>query len=97
MGEKLKEINKNKYMLSISLEDDEIERTSGAIEVETLESLSTVKQKVRDAFVVFNHGAGEKYDIFGFGFNEFIEFLKELYGTWVIKEIEYDAVFDFKG
>lgn len=97
MGEKLNAVNKNKYTLSISLEDDEIERTSGAIEIETKESLHTVKQKVRDAFVAFNHGAGEKYDISGFGFNEFIEFLKELCGTWVIKEIKYDAVFDFKG
>lgn len=97
MGEKLNAVNKNKYTLSISLEDDEIERTSGAIEIETNESLRTVKQKVRDAFVAFNHGAGEMYDISGFGFNEFIELLKELHGTWVIKEVKYDAVFDFKG
>lgn len=97
MGEKLKAISKNKYTFSISLEDDDIERTSGVIEVETNESFRTVKQKIKDAFNAFNSGNGEEYDIFGFGFDEFIEFLGKLYGLWIIKEVEFDGVFEFKG
>lgn len=97
MSENLKAVDKNKYTFSISLEDDDIERTSGVIEVETNESFRTVKQKIKDAFAAFNSGDGEKYDIFGFGFDEFIEFLGKLYGLWIIKEVEFDAVFEFEG
>lgn len=97
MGEKLKVVDKNKYTFLISLEDDDIERTSGVIEIETNEIFCTVSQKIKDAFNAFNSGNGEEYDIFGFGFDEFIEFLGKLYGLWIIKEVEFDGVFDFKG
>ncbi len=97
MGEKVKQKEVNKLKFSISLVCDDIDRTSGAIEVETTESLKTVTQKIRDAFTVFNVGGAEKYDIFGFGFDEFVEFLQKTYGVWTINEFKFDNEFDFYG
>lgn len=97
MSKETKQTKVNSFKFSISLECDDIERTGGVIQVETIENYNSVIKKINEAFEKFDIGdAFENFDIDGFGFDEFLEYLKKLYGAWIITEVELDAVFKFE-
>ena len=92
--------NLHTHRVIVSLEDDEIERTTATLLITTKDSLATVSKKLNTAFEKFDSfdgSASEHYE-HGWGVDSFVDYLKHRYRKgWVIEEVIPDATFEFYG
>ena len=89
----------NKHRITISMEDDDIERETTTLIINTTDSLEVVSDKLNTAFNKYDcaEGIALDYREDGWGTDSFVKYLRHIYKNWTIEEEIPDATFEFIG